>query len=315
MGTISTMSFAPFIGGTSSKFFNLKDWRGLSDLKDIGSILEMPQYGKWNDFRQSDVARNVGLVLPRFLARTPYGPETEPVKGFNYTETMKEETDYLWSNAVYALAARINDSFANYRWSANIVGPQSGGKVEGLPSYSYDAMGQIETKIPTETLISERREYELAEHGFIPLTMRKNGGDAVFFSANSAQAAKVFPDTAEGKAAELNFRLGTQLPYMFLVTRLAHYIKVIQRENLGSWKTKGDVERELNIWLSQYVVDMANPVGEVRSRKPFRAAEVVVDDVPGEAGWYRCSLSVSPHFKYMGANFTLSLVGKLEKAS
>lgn len=315
VGAVASMSFAPFIGGTAPDFFNLKDWRGLPDLKDLDTMFEMPQFGAWNSFRQSDVARNVGLVLPRFLARTPYGPASEPVKAFNYNEKVKEEADYVWSNAAFAFASRITDSFAQYRWASNIIGPKDGGKVDGLPLYNYEAMGQIQTKIPTETLISERREYELAEHGFIPLTMRKNGGDAVFFSANSAQAAKKFPDTPEGKAAELNFRLGTQLPYMFLVSRLAHYIKVLQRENLGSWKSRSDVQQELNSWLSQYVVDMVDPGAGVRSHKPFRNAEVLVEDVPGEAGWYRCTLNVSPHFKYMGANFTLSLVGKLEKKS
>ena len=313
VGAVASMSFAPFIGGTAPEFFNLTDWRGLPDLKDLDVLFEMPQYGAWNSFRQSDVSRNVGLVLPRFLSRMPYGASSEPVKGFNYTESVVNDTDYAWANAAFAFASRITDSFAQYRWASNIVGPNSGGKVDDLPLYNYEALGNVQTKIPTQTLISERREFELAENGFIPLTMRKNGGDAVFFSANSAQLAKKFPDTAEGKAAELNFRLGTQLPYMFLVSRLAHYIKVLQRENLGSWKTRADVESELNKWLGQYVVDMVNPGPEVRSKKPFRNAEVVVEEVPGEAGWYRCTLNVSPHFKYMGANFTLSLVGKLEK--
>jgi type VI secretion system protein ImpC len=262
----------------------------------------MPQYGKWNEFRHSEDSRNVGLALPRFMLREPYG-EDAPIKSFNYTESVTEDSDYLWGNAAYALASRVTDSFANYRWAANIIGPKGGGKVEDLPLYNYEAMGQIKTKIPTDILISERREFELAENGFIPLTMRKDGGDAVFFSANSCQAAKDFPDTPEGNAAKLNYRLGTQFPYLFIVTRLAHYIKVLQRENIGSWKERADIERELNDWISQYVVDMADPGPGVRSKKPLRSASINVEEIPGDPGWYSCTLLVSPHFKYMGANF------------
>jgi len=176
-----------------------------------------------------------------------------------------------------------------------------------------DSMGEIETKIPTEVLISERREYELSEEGFIGLTMRKGSDNACFFSANSAQKPKNFGQSAEGKEAELNYRLGTQLPYLFIVNRLAHYIKVLQREQIGSWKEKDDLSRELNKWIGQYVADTDNPSPAIRSRCPLRSASIDVDDVPGEAGWYRVRMNVRPHFKYMGAFFSLGLVGKLDK--
>jgi type VI secretion system protein ImpC len=174
-------------------------------------------------------------------------------------------------------------------------------------------MGETQTKVPTEIMLTERREYELSEEGFIGLTFRKDADNAAFFSANSAQKAKTFGNTAEGKAAETNYRLATQLPYMFIMTRLAHYIKVLQREQIGSWKERGTLERELNAWIGQYVADMEDPAPAVRSRRPLRQAQVVVEDVPGQAGWYRCNMKVRPHFKYMGAAFTLSLVGKLDK--
>ncbi|MGC3998840.1 MAG: type VI secretion system contractile sheath large subunit [Anaeromyxobacter sp.] len=174
-------------------------------------------------------------------------------------------------------------------------------------------MGEVQSKIPTEILLTERREYELSEQGLIGLTYKKDTDSACFFSANSAQRPKTFANTAEGKAAETNFRLGTQLPYMFIMTRLAHYVKVLQREQLGSWKERGQLERELNAWMSQYVADMDDPAPSVRSARPLRQAEVKVEDVPGQPGWYRCSLKVRPHFKFMGASFTLSLVGKLDK--
>jgi type VI secretion system protein ImpC len=174
-------------------------------------------------------------------------------------------------------------------------------------------MGAIQNKIPTEVLLAERREFELAEEGFIGLTMRKGSDNAAFFSANSIQKPKNFPNTAEGKELETNYRLSTQLPYMYIINRLAHYLKVIQRENIGTWKERVDLQRELNEWIRQYVVDMDNPLPGVRSRRPLRKASVTVDEVPGEPGWYKVGLNVKPHFKYMGASFTLSLVGKLEK--
>jgi len=181
--------------------------------------------------------------------------------------------------------------------------------IEDLPLHQYEAMGAVQTKIPTEVLVSERREYELAEEGF----MRKGSDNAAFFSANSVQKPKFFGISKEGKAAETNYKLGLQLPYMFVINRMAHYLKVIQRENIGTWKERSDLERELNLWITQYVANMENPAPEVRSRRPLREAQVTVENVEGEPGWYKVSLKVRPHFKYMGAFFTLSLVGKLDK--
>jgi type VI secretion system protein ImpC len=174
-------------------------------------------------------------------------------------------------------------------------------------------MGAIQSKIPTQVLLSERREYELAEEGFIGLTMRKGSNNASFFSANSCQKAKSFGNSPEGKEAETNYKLGMQLPYMFVINRLSHYIKVIQRENIGTWKQRGDLEDELNKWIRQYVADQESPAAGVRSRRPLRRARISVEDVAGDPGWYTVSLKVMPHFKYMGASFTLSLVGKLDK--
>ena len=176
-----------------------------------------------------------------------------------------------------------------------------------------ESFGTMQSKIPTEVLITDRREYELAEAGFIALTLRRDSNNAAFFSANSALKPKVFANTPEGKEAETNYRLGTQLPYIFLVSRLAHYLKVLQREEIGSWKEKSDIENGLNEWIRQYISDQENPPSEVRSRRPFRGAKINVEEVAGEAGWYKISLNVRPHFKYMGGNFELSLVGKLDR--
>jgi type VI secretion system protein ImpC len=311
--SVGTMSHAPFIAAASPKFFGDDTYLRLPNLKDIKSILEGPQYAKWKSFRESEDSRGVGLTLPRFLLRLPYGEETNPVKTFNYNETLGDHDNYLWGNTAFAFATRLTDSFAKYRWCPNIIGPASGGTVDDLPVHTFESMGAMESKIPTEVLISERREFELAEEGFIALAMRKGSDNACFFSANSCQKPKYFGQSKEGKEAETNYKLGTQLPYMFIMNRLAHYLKVLQREQIGSWKERSDLERELNQWIRQYVADQDVVEPGVRGRRPLRKAEISVSDVEGDPGWYRVDMRVRPHFKYMGAFFSLSLVGKLDK--
>jgi type VI secretion system protein ImpC len=314
LAAVATMAHAPFIAAAGPQFFGLDDYLGLPNMKDLKAVFEGPQYTKWQSFRESEDSRYVGLTMPRFLLRLPYGQNTRPVKAFNYEEeVIGEHTSYLWGNSAFALATRVADSFAKYRWCPNIIGPQAGGALEDLPLHQYEAMGEMQTKVPTEIMLTERREYELSEEGFIGLTFRKDSDNACFFSANSAQKPKSFGNSAEGKDAELNYRLGTQLPYLFVTCRLAHYIKVLQREQIGSWKERADLERELNQWIGQYVADMEAPPKGVRSRRPLRAAKIEVTDVPGNAGWYKVDMKVRPHFKYMGASFTLGLVGKLDK--
>lgn len=311
---VAAMSHAPFITNAGPQFFGEKDFLNIPNLKDLKSLFEGPQYARWQSFRESEDSRNVGLCMPRFLLRLPYGENTVPVKAFNFKEEVEGQHErYLWGYASLAMASRVADSFAKFRWCPNIIGPQSGGAVENLPLHQYEAMGEIQTKVPTEVLLTERREYELSEEGLIGLVFRKDTDNAAFFSANSAQKPKLFGNSPEGKAAETNYRLGTQLPYMFIMARLAHYVKVLQREQIGSWKERSDLERELNGWIGQYVADMDDPAPAVRSRRPLRTAKVKVEDVEGQPGWYRCSMQVRPHFKYMGASFTLSLVGKLDK--
>ncbi len=314
MSSVGAISHAPVIAAAGPEMFGVERYEDMASLKDMESIFEGPKYAKWRSFRETEDARYMGLATPRFLLRTPYGPETNPVKAFNYQEASSGKTDnYLWGNAAYAFATRLTESFAKYRWCPNIIGPQSGGAVENLPVHTYESMGQLQSKVPTEVLITDRREYELAEQGFMALTMRKGSDNATFFSANSVQKPKTFANTEEGKQAEMNYKLGTQLPYMFMINRLAHYIKVLQRENIGSWKSREELQDELSKWISQYVADQDNPSAEVRSRRPLRKAEIRVEDVEGEPGWYRVGMSVVPHFKYMGADFTLSLKGKLDK--
>jgi type VI secretion system protein ImpC len=311
LASVAAMAHAPLLANASPKFFGEESFEGLPRMRDLKSLFELPQYLRWRAFRDSEDARYVGLCMPKFLLRVPYDRDHKPVKEFDFTEDVIEQHEnYLWGPASFALAARAAESFAAYRWCPNIIGPLAGGAVEDLPVHQYEAMGTLQTKLPVEIQLTERREYELSEEGFIGLTYRKGSDNAAFFSANSAQKAKEFAN----KDDELNFRLGTQLPYMFVITRLAHYIKVMQRENLGSWKTAQELRKELKNWLQQYTSSGPKVDQITKSKRPFRQAEVKVDEVPGQAGWYRCELLVMPHFKYMGADFTLSLVGKLDKS-
>ncbi len=314
VSSVGAMAHAPFLSSVSPEFFGINSFTELPAIKDLKSVFEGPSHTKWRSLRESEDSRYLGLTAPRFLLRLPYSTVENPIKNFNYQENVSRDHEhFLWGNTAYLLAGCLTDSFAKYRWCPNIIGPQSGGAVSDLPVHLYEAMGQVQAKIPTEVLVTDRREFELAEEGFITLTMRKGSDNAAFFSANSVQKPKVFPNTREGKIAETNYKLGTQLPYMFIINRLAHYIKVLQREQIGSWKERQDLERELNMWLKQYIADQENPPTDVRSRRPLRAAEIKVLDVEGDPGWYQVAMQVRPHFKYMGASFELSLVGRLDK--
>jgi type VI secretion system protein ImpC len=314
MSAVGAMAHAPFITSAAPSFFGIDSYSELAAIKDLKSVFEGPAHARWRSLRESEDARYLGLTAPRFLVRLPYDPGNNPIKGFHYQEqTSAAHQHYLWGNTAFLLATALTDSFARYRWCPNIIGPQSGGAIHDLPVHLFEAMGQLQAKIPTEVLITDRREYELAEEGFIALTMRKESDNAAFFSANSVQKPKLFPNTEQGRQAATNYRLGTQLPYLFVINRLAHYLKVLQREQLGAWKERQDLERELNGWVRQYVADQENPPAEVRCRRPLRSARVQVLEVEGETGWYQVALSVRPHFKYMGASFELSLVGRLDK--
>ena len=311
---ISAMSHAPFIAGAGAEFFGLDSYDGMPNLKDLESIFEGPQYAKWQAFRESDDSRNVGLALPRFLLRQPYG-EDNPSKEFNYSESVEgSKENFLWGNSSYAFATNLTRSYSKYRWCPNIIGPQSGGVVEDLPMHKYLENGETKTMAPVETMLSDRREFELSEQGFMGLTVRKGTDNASFFSAASPQKAKFFGNSPEGKEAEVNYKLGSELPYLFVVNRLAHYIKVLQRENIGSWKTRSELQSELQSWIRQYVADQDNPPASVRSRRPLREAKIEVTEDSGNPGFFRVDMQVRPHFKYMGSSFTLSLAGKLDKS-
>lgn len=309
---IAAATHAPFMSSVGHKFFGLKSILDLPNMPDLAPLFEQAEYTKWNSFRDSEDSRYVGLSVPRFLLRLPYGRETVPVKAFNFEEDVKgeEHEKYLWGNASFAFASRLTDSFADNGWCVNIRGPQAGGLVEDLPLHLFEAAGDKETKIPTEILVPDRREFEFAELGFMPLSFYKNKDFACFFSAHSTQKPKKYDDAN----ATANSRLCANLPYLFLVSRLAHYLKVIQRENIGAAKEKEDLQAELDRWISKLVTEMPNPGAALKARCPLRAARVVVTDIADNPGFYNVEMRVRPHFQIEGVDVDLSLVSQLPKA-
>ncbi|MDR2123361.1 MAG: type VI secretion system contractile sheath large subunit [Desulfovibrio sp.] len=314
VSAVAALSHAPFFAAAGKDFFGVDTWARFPDLADMRSIFGMPRFARWNAFRDTENARYLGLTLPGFLLRLPYdGENAAGAASFNFHEEPESEDDFCWGNTAFAAAVCLADSFAKYRWCVNIIGPDGGGAVQDLPCCSYRAMRGILNKIPTRTVISEHREFELSDLGFMALATGRTPHEAVFYSADSALKPKTFPKTPEGFTAEISFKLSTQFPYMMIMNRLAHYIKVLQRESIGAWKGREEISRELNVWISGYVTEMDTPDALTRSRRPLRMAKVEVKEIPGTAGWYDVTILARPHFKYMGVSFTLSLEGRLDK--
>lgn len=308
---VSAASHCPFLGTVSSKFFGKDDINDVVKIDDIDTYMDRAEYIRWNSFRELEDARYIGLCMPRFLLRLPYG-EQNPVRSFNYQEKVnsKSHENFLWGGASFAFAANMTESFRKYGWSVNIRGPQSGGKVENLPLHQYDAGRGLQTKIPSEAIISETRELEFANLGFIPLSYYKNSDYACFFSANSTQKPTLY-DTPEATA---NARINTRLPYVFLASRIGHHLKVLQRENIGAAKDRTVLEKELNRWLQTLVTTMNDPSEELVATHPLREGVVQVNDIEDNPGYYSVSMYVKPHFQIEGMDVRLSLVSKMPAA-
>ena len=309
---IAAATHCPFVGSVNANFFGLKSINKLPSIPDLSALFEQAEYTKWSAFRDSEDSRYVGLTVPRFLLRLPYGKETTPVKEFDFEENVsgEEHDKYLWGNASFAFASRLTESFAQHGWCVNIRGPQAGGLVEDLPLHLYESGGDTEIKVPTEILISDRREFEFAQQGLISLSFYKNKNYACFFSAQSCQR----PQKYLSADATANAKLSANLPYLFLVSRLAHYLKVIQRENIGAAKEGDDLQRELDTWIKTLITEMPNPGPDLKARCPLRAAAIEVMDHEDNPGFYSVSMKVRPHFQIEGVNVDLSLVSQMPKA-
>ncbi len=307
---VAASAHAPFLSAAKSDFFNLDSFASLDAPRDLGKIFDTTEYAKWKSFRQSEDSRYVGLCLPRTLARLPYGKDTKPVDGFAYEENVdgSDAGKYLWSNAAYSLGTRLTNAFALYGWCAAIRGVEGGGLVEGLPVHNfYTDEGDVTMKCPTEVPITDRREKELADLGFIPLVHCKDTDYAAFFSVQSCQKAKLY----DKDAANANARLSTQLPYIMAVSRFAHYLKAMMRDKLGSFMSRTDCERWLNQWIMNYVTPDDTASTSVKASHPLREARIEVSEVPGKPGVYRAVAFLKPHFQLDELSVSLRLVAEL----
>ncbi|EFI3632124.1 type VI secretion system contractile sheath large subunit [Escherichia coli] len=309
---VAASAHMPFIGSVGPAFFQKETMEEVAAIKDIGNHFERAEYIKWNAFRETDDARYIGLVMPRVLGRLPYGPDTVPVRSFNYVEEVKgpDHHKYLWTNASFAFAANMVRSFVTNGWCVQIRGPQAGGAVQDLPIHLYDLGTGNQVKIPSEVMIPETREFEFANLGFIPLSYYKNRDYACFFSANSTQKPALY-DTPDATA---NSRINARLPYIFLLSRIAHYLKIIQRENIGTTKDRRLLELELNNWIRGLVTEMTDPGDELQASHPLRDGKVVVEDIEDNPGFFRVKLYAVPHFQVEGMDVSLSLVSQMPKA-
>lgn len=309
---VSAAAHMPFIGSAGPAFFMKSSMEEVAAIKDIGNYFDRAEYIKWKSFRETDDSRYLGLAMPRVLGRLPYGPDTVPVRSFNYVEQVKgpDHDKYLWTNASFAFAANMVKSFINNGWCVQIRGPQAGGAVQDLPIHLYDLGTGNQVKIPSEVMIPETREFEFANLGFIPLSYYKNRDYACFFSANSTQKPALY-DTADATA---NSRINARLPYIFLLSRIAHYLKLIQRENIGTTKDRRLLELELNTWVRTLVTEMTDPGDELQASHPLRDAKVVVEDIEDNPGFFRVKLYAVPHFQVEGMDVNLSLVSRMPKA-
>jgi len=311
MSHVAAAAHAPFISAASSEMFGLDTLTDLGKPRDLSKVFDTVDYAKWKSFRESEDARYVGLTVPHFLGRLPYNPKDGiTTEGFNFVENVdgSDHSKYLWVNAAYAFGARLTAAFENHGWCAAIRGVEGGGLVEDLPTHTFKTdEGEVALKCPTELAITDRREKELSDLGFIPLVHCKNTDYAAFFGAQSTQKARKY----DSDAANANAVLSAQLQYMFAVCRIAHYMKAMMRDKVGSFATTLDVERYLHNWLMQYVVDADDASQELRAQRPLRQAQVEVEEVPGRPGVFRAVAFVRPHFQLDELSVSLRLVAEM----
>jgi len=311
---IAAAAHAPFLAASDPKLFQFEGWDELTNPRDLTKIFSTPEYAGWRSMRESDDAKYLGLTMPRFLGRQPYGPNTNPVEEFDFDEnTDGEDTSkFTWVNSAYAMAKNINQSFKEYGWCARIRGVESGGAVEGLPVHTFPTDdGGVDMKCPTEIAISDRREAELASVGMMPLIHRKNTDIAAFIGAQSLQS----PAEYEDPDATANANLAARLPYLFASCRFAHFLKCIVRDKVGSFKERDEMQRWLQSWILQYVDgDPEHSSEDVKARKPLAAAEVVLEEIEGNPGYYASKFYLRPHYQLEGLTVSLRLVSKLPSA-
>jgi type VI secretion system protein ImpC len=311
MAKVAAAAHTPFITAAGPTVMQMDSWQELANPRDLTKIFQTPEYASWRSLRESEDSRYIGLAMPRFLARLPYGARTDPVDEFDFEEDTEDakHNKYTWSNSAYAMGVNINRAFKLYGWTTRIRGVESGGAVEGLPTHTFPTDdGGVDMKCPTEIAISDRREAELAKNGFMPLLHRKNSDFAAFIGAQSLQKPTEYDDPD----ATANANLSTRLPYLFASCRFAHYLKCIVRDKIGSFKERDEMESWLNSWINNYVEYNPETATEIdKARKPLAGAEVVVSEVEGNPGYYTSKFFIRPHYQLEGLTVSLRLVTRL----
>ena len=314
MAKVAAAAHAPFISAAAPSVMLMESWNELANPRDLTKIFQTPEHAAWRSFRESEDSRYVGLTMPRFLARQPYGAKSNPVEEFDFEEdtSAPDSKNYTWANSSYAMAVNINRSFKEYGWCSRIRGIESGGAVEGLPVHAFPTDdGGVDMQCPTEIAISDRREAELAANGFMPLVHKKNTDFAAFIGAQSLHKPAEYDDPD----ASANAALAARLPYLFATCRFAHYLKCIVRDKLGSFKERDEMERWLTKWIMQYVDgDPGSSSEATKAQKPLAAAEVVLEEVEGNPGYYTSKFFLRPHYQLEGLTVSLRLVSKLPSA-
>lgn len=311
---VAAAAHAPFITASDPGMFQLDSFMDLQGPRDLSKIFDTVEYAKWQSFRSSEDSRYVALTMPRVLGRQPYGSKDVPVEEFNFEEDVdgRDHHKYLWMNAAYALGVRLTDAFAKYGWTAAIRGVEGGGLVEDLPTHTFKTDdGEVALKCPTEISISDRREKELADLGFVPLVHCKGTDYAAFFSVQSAQKPKKY----NTDAATANARLSSQIQYIMAVSRVAHYLKAIMRDKIGSFASRENVEEYLNTWILQYVIADDKASASAKAQHPLREAKVEVVEVPGKPGVYKAVAYLRPHYQLDELTVSLRLVADLPQAA
>lgn len=315
LSKIAGAAHAPFFAAADSTLLGMDSWNELSNPRDIGKIFDTPEYAAWKGLRDSDDSKYIGLCMPRVLARLPYGAKTEPVEEFAFEEETDGHTGekYGWMNAAYAMAVNINRAFKEWGWCTRIRGVQSGGEVINLPTHTFPTDdGGVDLKCPTEIAISDRREHELAKSGLIPIIHRKNTDKAAFIGAQSVYKPRKYDDTEKGKLATAADNLAARLPYMFAVSRFAHYLKCMVRDKIGATKEKEQLTKWLQEWINTYVDgDPTNSSEATKARKPLAAARVDVFENEENPGYYSARFYLRPHYQLEGMDIGLSLVSRL----
>ncbi len=310
ISNVAAAAHAPFVAAASAQLFGWDDFTQLAEVRDLAKIFDRIEYVKWRSFRESEDSRYVGLCLPHTLMRLPYGMDTVPTETFNFTETVDgtDHKKYLWGNAAYSFGTRLTEAFAKYYWTVAIRGVEGGGLVQGLPTHTFRTdEGEVALKCPTEISVTDRREKEFADLGFIPLVHCKNTDYAAFFSAQSTNKAKKY-DT---DAANANARLSAQLQYIFAVSRFAHYLKSMMRDKIGSFMSRKNCEDFLNRWISNYVLLDDTAGQELKAQYPLREAHIDVVEIAGKPGVYKAVAFLKPHFQLEELTVSLRLVAEL----